>query len=201
MPIRAEFQDDLKSFLSDIEDAEKHQDDSQDESFVPIQCLLDVHLVSEGLLNKTPDDGKLQRIKSQILSLPLVARIFHGDLRPYDWRTERGDLQALKFKSREMLEVPDRDKGDNRKNDQEYGHPSTRVSGDPSSGKPMPPYSKRDEKLFDLIGEDVFRLSLRALYAQYRYQWSQICPGGQGAFRARVYRIRRYHEAKKKLCN
>jgi uncharacterized membrane protein len=97
----------------------------------------------------------------------------------------------LEFKLCEMLEVIDADTSDGV---QPAGPSQEEQRRRNTSSSPQ--YSAEDEKLLEHIASsDVEKLSVAALWKQYRRTWNDFWPKRtQAAFRATIYRIKNHRK-------
>jgi hypothetical protein len=110
MSTREEFRDRIEGFLLDLQDiSERRGVFSKSETpLFDLACKIHIELAVERLLDRTPvAPRKLGQISAQILAIPLVRRILaeHPYVQAVDFSFESGDVDNLKFKLREMLEV------------------------------------------------------------------------------------------------
>jgi hypothetical protein len=112
MSTREEFRHHVEALLGNLTDAQQRRGAfEEDEDSIPLVArIIHIAVAPEGLLDKTPvNPPVLRQIASQIRALPLVSRIVreYDNILDFDQRTEGGDLEALKFKLREMIEYLD----------------------------------------------------------------------------------------------
>jgi hypothetical protein len=114
VPIQEEFRNYVESLLQALRDASSRVgafEDSETDSLYDIAQVIHFYVVAQGLLDKTPSNPpELRSIAQSIRGLPLVRRIIadHPRIQSVDNPVEMGDLDALEFKLREMLEyVPE----------------------------------------------------------------------------------------------
>jgi hypothetical protein len=104
-----EFRQHVEGLLHNLTDAEQRRGAFEEDadSIPPVALIIHIAVAVEGLFDKTPvDPPVLREITAQIRALPLVSRIEreYDNILAFDKRTEGRDLEALKWKLREMLE-------------------------------------------------------------------------------------------------